>query len=211
MLPTRPRRGFFWRSRLREPALLFCMPSLDEQKRELRAQVRARLPAPSSPEFVAASLRAQKRLLERVLQSGARMVALYRALPSECGTASVAAALQSAGREVCYPAIVPGDLRLQFLRPSGAFIAGALGIEEPTGAPVALAAIDLLVVPAIAVDAAGRRLGRGKGHYDATLAAYGGASVALVLDSQLVPEVPVGEHDRRVGAVCTEARWVSVL
>ena len=61
-----------------------------------------------------------------------------------------------------------------------------------------------------AMDAAGRRLGRGKGHYDATLAAYGGSSVALVFDSQLVPEVPVGEHDRRVGAVCTEARWVSV-
>ena len=141
----------------------------------------------------------------------ARMIALYRALSSECGTASVAAALQSAGREVCYPTVVPGDLRLQFRRPSGAFIAGALGIEEPTGAPVALAAIDLLVVPAIAVDAAGRRLGRGKGHYDATLAAYGGASVALVLDSQLVPEVPVGEHDRRVGAVCTETRWVLVL
>jgi 5-formyltetrahydrofolate cyclo-ligase len=186
------------------------MANVEDQKRQVRAQVRVRLPAPGSAEFVAASLRAQKRLLEAVLQSGARMVALYRALPSECGTASVAAALQSAGLRVCYPAIVPGELRLQFRQPSGAFIAGALGIEEPTGTPVALAAIDLLVVPAIAVDTAGRRLGRGKGHYDATLAAYGGASVALVLDSQLVPEVPVGEHDRRVGAVCTDARWISV-
>ena len=74
-----------------------------------------------------------------------------------------------------------------------------------------LARIELLVVPAIAADAAGRRLGRGKGHYDATLAAYGGKSVALILDSQLVPEVPVGEHDRRVGAVCTDARWIACL
>ena len=183
---------------------------MNDQKQALRAQVRARAPKPGSPAFVAASVRAQERLSTAVLKSGARMIALYRALPSECGTASVAAALQEAGREVCYPAVVTGDLVLHYRRSSGVFVAGALGVEEPTGGPVSLEDIDLLVVPAIAVDAAGRRLGRGKGHYDATLAAYGGSSVALVFDSQLVPEVPVGEHDRRVGAVCTEARWVSV-
>jgi len=187
------------------------MPSLDDQKRALRARVRAGIPKPGSPQFVAASVGAQGRLLANALQGRARMVALYRALPSECGTASVAAALHNAGVEVCYPAVVPGDRGLQFRRSSSVFVAGALGVEEPTGSPVALAGIDLLVVPAVAVDAAGRRLGRGKGHYDATLSAYKGRSVALVFDSQLVPEVPVGEHDRRVGAVCTEARWVSVL
>ena len=186
------------------------MSSLNEQKQALRAQLRARAPKSGSPAFVAASVRAQERLAAAALQSGARVIALYRALPSECGTASVAAALEAAGREVCYPAVVPGALALQFRRSAGVFVAGALGVEEPTGGPVSLDDIDLLVVPAIAVDAAGRRLGRGKGHYDATLAAYGGSSVALVFDSQLVPEVPVGEHDRRVGAVCTEARWVSV-
>ena len=186
------------------------MRSLNDQKQVLRAQVRARAPKPGSPAFVDASLRAQERLSAAVLQSGARVIALYRALPSECDTASVAAALQASGREVCYPAVVPGELALQFRRSSGVFVAGALGVEEPTGGLVSLDDIDLLVVPAIAVDAAGRRLGRGKGHYDATLAAYGGSSVALVFDSQLVPEVPVGEHDWRVGAVCTEARWVSV-
>ena len=183
---------------------------MNDQKQALRAQVRARAPKPGSPAFVDASLRAQERLSAAVLQSGARLIALYRALPSECDTASVAAALQASGREVCYPAVVSGELALQFRRSSRVFVAGALGVEEPTGGPVSLDDIDLLVVPAIAVDAAGRRLGRGKGHYDATLAAYGGSSVALVFDSQLVPEVPVGEHDWRVGAVCTEARWVSV-
>jgi 5-formyltetrahydrofolate cyclo-ligase len=187
------------------------MTSLDEEKRALRAEVRARLPKPGSGEFVTASVRAQERLGTAAVESGARVVALYRALPAECGTASLAAALQATGREVCYPVVVPGGRTLQFRRTSGAFVAGALGVEEPTGSPVALADIELLVVPAIAVDRLGRRLGRGKGHYDATLADYEGASVALVFDSQLVPEVPVGEHDRRVSAVCTDARWVSVL
>lgn len=186
------------------------MPSLDDQKLSLRAQVRARMPKPGSAEFVAASARAQERLLDAALGRDAGIVALYRALPSECGTASVAAGLQAAGREVCYPVVMPGERALQFRRAAGAFVAGALGVEEPTGSPVALGDISLLVVPAVAVDAAGRRLGRGRGHYDATLAAFPGPSVALVFDSQLVPEVPVGEHDRHVGAVCTDLRWLSI-
>jgi 5-formyltetrahydrofolate cyclo-ligase len=192
------------------PALTFLMHSLDDQKRALRAEVRARLPAPGSPKFLAASLRAQERLLERARRRDPGMVALYRALPAECGTEAVAAALQSSGHEVCYPVVVPGMRALQFRRGLGVFVAGALGVEEPTGAPVPLEEIGLLVVPALAVDAKGRRLGRGKGHYDATLAAFSGSSLALVFDSQLVPEVPVGEHDQRVGAVCTDLRWLSI-
>jgi 5-formyltetrahydrofolate cyclo-ligase len=187
------------------------MGSLDDQKRALRTEVRARLPAPGSERFVAASVRAQERLLAEAIDAGAGIVGLYRALPSECGTASVATALQASGREVCYPAVVPGERALQFRRASGVFVAGALGVEEPVGAPVPLSEIALLVVPAIAVDPMGRRLGRGRGHYDATLAAYGGRSVALVFDSQLVQEVPVGEHDHRVGAICTELRWLSIV
>jgi 5-formyltetrahydrofolate cyclo-ligase len=186
------------------------MGSLDDQKRAVRAEVRARLPAPGSPQFASASVRAQERLLERALRRGPGMVALYRPLPAECGTATVAAALQSSGHEVCYPVVVPGARALRFRRGVGAFVAGALGVEEPTGPPVPLEEIGLLVVPALAVDAKGRRLGRGKGHYDATLAAFPGESVALVFDSQLVPEVPVGEHDHRVGAVCTDLRWLSI-
>ena len=184
--------------------------SLDEQKRALRSAVRARMPKAGSPELLAASVAAQERLLAQVLAGDAQVIALYRALAAECGTASAAARLQAAGREVCYPVVVPGDRALQFRRGVGAFVAGALGVEEPTGAPVPLGAIELMVVPALAVDAKGRRLGRGRGHYDATLQAYGGRTVALVLDSQLVPEVPVGEHDRRVHAICTETRWIPV-
>ena len=184
------------------------MGALDDQKRVLRATVRARMPLPGSPEQLAASIAAQERLAASDLAAAARVVALYRALPSECGTASLAAALQAAGKEICYPVVLPGRIELEFRRGIGVFVAGSLGVEEPTGAPVALADIDLIVVPAVAVDQRGGRLGRGKGHYDATLAACPATSVALVFESQLVPEVPVGDHDRRVAAVCTEARFL---
>jgi 5-formyltetrahydrofolate cyclo-ligase len=182
------------------------MSSLDEEKSALRALVRARMPAPGSDAFVTASVAAQERLASSSLASVARVVALYRALPSECGTASLAAALQAAGKEICYPVVVPGARCLEFRRAAGVFVSGSLGVEEPTGSPVALSSIDLMVVPAIAVDDGGGRLGRGKGHYDATLAVARAVSVALVFELQLVEEVPLGEDDRPVDAVCTDRR-----
>ena len=166
------------------------------------------MPAPGSAGHAAASTAAQERLSLSELARAARVVGLYRALPSECGTGALAAALQAAGKEVCYPVIRPGARALEFRRAAGTFVPGALGIEHPTGALVPLAAIDLLVVPAVAADARGGRLGRGKGHYDATLAICPALTVALVFEVQLVPEVPLGEHDRRVAAVCTEARLI---
>jgi 5-formyltetrahydrofolate cyclo-ligase len=186
------------------------MDSLDQQKRALRAQVRSRMPLPGSPEHLAASVAAQERLAQSDLVAAARVIALYRALPSECGTASLAAALQAAGKEICYPVVLPDTLALSFRRGLGVFVSGSLGVEEPTGVAVRLSDIDLLVVPAIAVDERGGRLGRGKGHYDATLLLCAATAVALVFESQLVPEVPVGEHDCRVAAVCTEARLLKV-
>jgi len=185
------------------------MPPLDEQKRALRALVRARMPQPGGAEFAAASAGAQLRLAASALAARARLIALYRALPSECGTAALAAALSEAGKEICFPCVVAGRRELVFRRVSGEFAVGALGIEEPKGELVALEEIELIVVPAIAVDLRGGRLGRGRGHYDATLAAAARAvSVALVFEAQLVEQVPLGEDDRRVAAICTERQLV---
>jgi len=192
------------------PRFLRRMNDLAEQKRALRAEVKSRMPRPGSDAFVAASVAAQERLAASPLVAEARVIGVYRALPSECGTAALVASLQSSRREICYPVVLPGERALAFRRSVGVFVSGALGIEEPTGAPVPVEEIDLLVVPALAVDREGRRLGRGKGHFDATLARCPGASVALVFESQLVPSVPVGEHDRRVAAVCTESRLILV-
>src|SRR5437773_1318244 len=108
---------------------------LEERKHALRAEVRARMPKEG---FVAASQAAQERLAASELARAARVVGLYRSLPSECGTASLAGAFQAAGKEVCYPAIAPGQRELVFRRALDVFVAGALGIEEPTGSHVGL-------------------------------------------------------------------------
>jgi 5-formyltetrahydrofolate cyclo-ligase len=184
------------------------LTAIDEEKRALRTLVRARMPKPGSREQLAASVAAQSRLFECQLLAGARMIALYRALPTECGTAALAAKLEASGRDICYPVVTPDGRALSFRRGLGVFVSGALGIEEPTGSPVPLEEIDVLVVPAIAVDERGGRIGRGRGHYDATLAVCRATSIALVFEAQLVPRVPLCEHDRPVRAVCTESRLV---
>jgi 5-formyltetrahydrofolate cyclo-ligase len=171
--------------------------SLDSEKRALREKLRG-LPPPSAE----ASSAAQERLLASGLLAGS--VGLYRALPSECATDLLAERL---GDRACFPCTVQGQALLQFRR-AGGWTRGALGVEEPTGPEVPLREISVLVVPAVAVDARGGRLGRGRGHYDATLAAFTGWTVALVAESRLVPAVPVGEHDHPVDAVCTESRLI---
>lgn len=172
--------------------------TLDERKAALREEVRRRMrPLPED------SRAAQERLLASGLLTG--NVGLYRALPSECATELLAEAL---GERACFPCVVPDRAELQFRRAASSWERGALGVLEPRGDVVPLEEIAALVVPAVAMDLHGRRLGRGRGYYDATLAAFAGRSVALVFESQLVPEVPVGEHDRPVDAVCTEARLV---
>jgi 5-formyltetrahydrofolate cyclo-ligase len=97
-----------------------------------------------------------------------------------------------------FAACAPGDL-----------VAGALGGREPPPSAPAVppAEIDLVLVPGVGFDPSGRRIGRGRGHYDATLAALPRATaVGLAFEAQVVPEVPAEAHDARLAAVVTERR-----
>lgn len=204
------------------------MNSLDERKRALRTEVSGRRLRPGA-ELLAASEALLRRLLASGLLSEARTVGLYRSLPSEAQTADLALALEQTGARVVYPvvrlgALLPGEgvlhsvdspprqlaaRTLAFQPHTGPMRRGPLGVEEPAqdGPSVPLAEIDLFILPGLAADSAGHRLGRGKGYYDATLAAAPHAlAVLLLFDSGLVPDVPVGEHDVDVDAVCTESR-----
>jgi 5-formyltetrahydrofolate cyclo-ligase len=93
---------------------------------------------------------------------------------------------------------------------------GSLGIEEPLGPGLGTAAVrsaDVVLVPALAVDPRGNRLGRGGGHYDRTLALVGTGSrtVAVVFDDEVVEAVPVGPHDVPVRFVATPSSGVQAL
>jgi 5-formyltetrahydrofolate cyclo-ligase len=135
-------------------------------------------------------------------------VACYLATPGEVGTDRILRACFEAGKTVAVPARrgAPSDYGLCLLTPGAPLRAGALGILEPAVLEwVEAGGMDLIVVPGVAFDAAGRRLGHGLGCYDRLLADAGRAFKAgLAFDWQLVPEVPADAHDVAMDAVVTE-------
>jgi 5-formyltetrahydrofolate cyclo-ligase len=80
---------------------------------------------------------------------------------------------------------------------------GLLQPTEPPRGPAAVTSADLLIVPALAVDRGGHRLGRGGGSYDRALARVGPAvpTIALIYDGELLDKVPAGRRDQRVRMV----------
>ncbi len=89
---------------------------------------------------------------------------------------------------------------------------GRYGIREPVPAcpRSALNRLDLLLVPGVAFDPHGHRLGRGKGFYDQLLAAVRGTTCGVAFDEQLVRQVPVGPHDVRLNCILTPTRWIEL-
>ena len=89
---------------------------------------------------------------------------------------------------------------------------GKFNIREPVArcAEVALNWLDLILVPGVAFDLHGRRLGRGKGFYDQLLKTVRGTTCGIVFDEQIVREVPVEPHDIHLNCLLTPTRWIEL-
>lgn len=136
-----------------------------------------------------------------------RRVACYLSMASEPGTGPLVAALHARGIEVVVP-ISLDDHTLDWVvhDPASVPATTSLGIPEIDGprlGPAALATCGAVVVPALAVDHAGHRLGRGAGYYDRALADVSVPLCALVFTHELLPEVPHEPHDVRVQMAVT--------
>lgn len=143
--------------------------------------------------------------------AAAARVAAFVSLPGEPSTLPLLDALRARGIQVLLP-VVRGDLDLDFREYGGTLLPGALGTREPPPAAALadLATVDVALVPAVAVDTLGHRLGRGGGSYDRALrrARPGTLLVALVDEYALVPAVPVAAHDLSVSVIVTPSRVV---
>jgi 5-formyltetrahydrofolate cyclo-ligase len=147
----------------------------------------------------------------------ARSVAAYVAVGSEPGTFALLDALRARGVRVLLPVLLPdNDLDWGVYDGEGSLArvqhgGGRMALLEPEGerlGPDAVTGADVVLLPGLAVDARGMRLGRGGGSYDRVLARLerAGADPALVVllyDSEVVERVPEEEHDRPVHAVVT--------
>lgn len=141
-------------------------------------------------------------------------VAAYISVGTEPGTRSLVYGLWKRGAYVLLPLLrADNDLDWASYEGPDSLAAAPRGLLEPTEpprGPGAVASADLVIVPALAVDRRGRRLGRGGGSYDRALARVGGAvpTVALLYDDELLDEVPAGPHDQPVRLVAQPAQGI---
>ncbi len=183
---------------------------LKAEKQALRRQMRERVRTLSQGDAASAGSAAATRILATREFERAPVVALYAALAGEVDTRPLFEAALAAGKRVCAPRC-RDDSRLEFaiftdweqLRPA------RFGVLEPAAdaSVLELAAGDLVIVPGLAFDSHGGRLGRGAGYYDRAFPV--GASAAptlfgLAFSFQVLAQLPRGCHDRGMDAVCTE-------
>ncbi|MET7456960.1 5-formyltetrahydrofolate cyclo-ligase [Streptomyces sp. NPDC005574] len=156
------------------------------------------------------------RALELPELARARTVAAYVSVGSEPGTLTLLDALRARGVRVLLPALLPdNDLDWGAYAGEGSLArvrhGGRMTLFEPAGerlGPEAVSAADVVLLPGLAVDARGMRLGRGGGSYDRVLARLERAHarpalVVLLYDEEVVASVPTEPHDRAVHAVVT--------
>lgn len=179
-----------------------------EEKAALRAELIAGRRGRSAQERTAAQEAVGQHL--HVAVQDRTSLALFLPLPSEPLARRTVDSLARTHR-VLLPVATAGR-PLDWAEAGGGVRRGAFGIDEPAGptlGPGALLTADLVVIPALAVDRSGARLGRGGGHYDRTLALLAGSPgrhpmvVAVVYDDELLDHIPVEATDRNVDAVLT--------
>ncbi len=129
---------------------------------------------------------------------------LYHSLADEVDTHPLLANW-SGQKQLLLPVVVGSDLELRLYQSSEPLLSGAYGIAEPVGSPFTdYSAIELALIPGIAFDRSGRRLGRGKGYYDRLLPRLPSAyKMGVCFPFQLVDEVPVEEFDILMDEVIT--------
>jgi len=195
-------------------------------KRSFRKDVSSRLSSLSSSFITSQSLALQKIFLNSELYQSAKRVGIYLHMPGEAATDLILADLLKEGSpRICFvPCIRGGDIsmvRLFSVEDFHSFIPNKWGIPEPP--PVgdrqrddlfeSDQGLDLLLVPGLAFDAHGGRLGRGKGYYDRFLAKYFQkwnpstvSTVGYAFDEQIVDKVPRESHDKLVDFVLTPSQ-----
>ena len=188
-----------------------------EEKSSLRRRLVAARAAMAEAERTAAGRLIRDQVLEMPEVSAAGTIAAYYSVGTEPGTHSLIFALWKRGSYVVLPVLLPdGDLDWASYEGPDSLAPGPRGLlqpVEPVRGPGTVARADVVLVPALAVDTSGKRLGRGGGSYDRVLARVGGQvpTIGLIYDDELLPGVPTEPHDRTVRAVARPSHGITWL
>jgi 5-formyltetrahydrofolate cyclo-ligase len=186
-------------------------PSIAQAKHRCRIEIRQRLQARNPADREADSARIHQRLFELPEWAGARALLLFHPLRSEPDTLPVLRRALAEGRMVALLALDPQTgnyLPRQVISLTAQLVPGPLGIlEPPISAPILpWNQLDFLVIPGLGFSPDGWRLGRGRGYYDRLLPQTRGFRCGVAFDEQIVAELPIEPHDRRLDCILTPSR-----
>lgn len=184
---------------------------MSESKAELREAMARHRSGFGADAVLRESEQIQSVVTESAAFGDAGAIGCYLALPDEVQTTAIIAAAHEAGKPVAVPAFDSGLRAYRYCRlePDGPVVDGPFRVPEPASPHWADdMQLDLAIVPGVAFDAMGGRLGHGKGYIDRLLRRHAdllGTTAGLAFDFQLVPTVPMHESDQRLDLVVTAA------
>lgn len=184
-------------------------------KQALRAEIRERRRTIPAHERDADTAAITEHLQHLVAARGVKRLSCYLATPTEPETRPFLSWAYDNGIDVLLP-VTRNDGLLDWAVANNTEDenVGLFGLPEPTGdllGPIAINSVDLIIVPASAVDKRGVRMGWGRGYFDKTLGSMGKRPpvYAIVFDSEFVDEVPREVHDQPVTGVVTPSALVT--
>ena len=181
-----------------------------EQLRKNTLELRRRM---AFSEVSALSSRIQSRFMGTPVFASSARLALYSSFSNEVLTDTVFMAALDGSKEVYYPKILAGGLEFLRVLDLDDLTPGTNEILEPAHGldRAGLESLDLVIVPGIAFDTSGVRIGYGKGHYDRALLELKCPIVAFAYEQQVTDgAIPAEAHDVRVTAIVTEKRIIEI-
>ena len=183
------------------------------EKNAHRQRVREQLPTLSAEDKAAAARSMCARLRKLPVWANAQSVLLFAPRPDEPDLWPLVESGLQAGKQVALPRFVAESAAYEaalITDPARDVVAGKFGILEPSPfcSVADLKRLDLVLVPGVAFDWHGHRLGRGKGFYDRLLATVSGKTCGVAFDVQLLSALPVEPHDVRLNCILTPSHWL---
>ncbi len=186
--------------------------------RPLKAELRSRYKKLRLDLSPAVKEEMNQKILNRVMNlwqyRESSLILTYVSTPIEVDTHRLIEKSLGAGKRIAVPRCVPGTREMEFylIRSLDELSPGTFGVLEPDPAKSILledVSTGLCIVPALAFDYQGYRLGYGKGYYDRFLARFGGSTVGLCYDNCMVKSLPAGRYDRPVHLIITQRKTLT--
>ncbi|HJM79108.1 MAG TPA: 5-formyltetrahydrofolate cyclo-ligase [Nitrosopumilus sp.] len=178
----------------------------DNNKKSLREHLLERRDNTSFDLLKIASKKMQKRINKVYAFKDAQKVGLYYPIGSEILTQDIIQELISKGKQVFLPKMIGENLEFRKIEDFSSLEIGRFDIMEPKDDCPSDEDLDIIVVPTVGISPSGVRLGYGHGFYDRFLAGKKIITISLVLEKQIIKNIPKSDHDINMDWIITEDR-----